>query len=172
MNSGAGFRLGRKAGLAVFAALLAASCFSDNSGPGDGPQPDPDCADLSAATFRDSTGNDHYKVISPNGGESFRVGDTMKVIVTSGVNDNEGLLELILFRDGRSRALAMPGLPRNAIDPRKDCVWRFQVPDSLGSAGGMVSLVSDSVKVRLAKYSQVGSVSDFSDGFFSILPPL
>lgn len=148
---------------------MAVSCFSGNSGPEGETDRDPDCADLSAATFRDSTGDDHYKVISPNGGEVFRVGDTMKVIVTSGANDSEGLLEIILFREGRSRALAMPGLPRNAIDPRKDCTWRFSIPDSLSSTGGRVSLVSDSVKIRLAKYSQVGSVADFSDGFFSIV---
>ncbi len=150
-------------------ALAAFSCTPEES------NDDPEtlsCADLSARTFGDSAGEDHYRVIAPNGGEAFHVGDSLTVAMTSGASDSEAVLELAVFRDGRSAFVAVPGTPRTRIDPRSQCRWKFLIPDSLGAVGRSISMVSDSIKVRVSKYNQSGLVYDYSDAFFRILPAI
>lgn len=156
------------------AALLAAACDSETGGPG--PQAAASCAELSAELSASVPGDasgepqDLYRVIAPNGGGIYRVGDSLEVVVASGVNDREGVIHLALFRNGEVGYYPLPGSPRTSIDPRKDCRWRFAVPDSVGLAGAKISLVSDSVKIRHARYNFEASVYDYSDGFFRILP--
>jgi hypothetical protein len=153
--------------LSCAAALAFAACDS-----ADAPPPDTalSCEDLSLRTFRDSAGDDHYRVVSPNGSESFKVGDSLRVLITSGFNDSEAVLELAVFRDGKSTFVPVPGTPRTRIDPRSHCRWNFLIPDSLSAAGKRISAVSDSVKVRVSKYNQGSLVYDYSDAFFRIVP--
>jgi hypothetical protein len=168
----AGVRTARKRFLmrTAFASALALAVFSCSTGESqDGPE-NLGCADLSARTFGDSAGEDHYRVIAPNGGEAFHVGDSLTVAMTSGASDSEAVLELAVFRDGKSAFVAVPGTPRTRIDPRSQCRWKFLIPDSLGAVGRQVSMVSDSLKVRVSKYNQSGLVYDYSDAFFRILP--
>lgn len=156
------------------AALLAAACNRETAGPE--PQTAASCAELSAelskSAPRGASGDpqDLYKVIAPNGGETYHVGDTLEVVVAAGVYDQEGIIHLTVFRNGEVGFHPLPGSPNTSIDPRKDCRWRFAIPDSVGSAGAKTSLVSDSVKIRHARYNHEGSVYDYSDGFFRVLP--
>jgi hypothetical protein len=92
--------------------------------------------------------------------------------MTSGANDSEAVLELAVFREGKSTFVAVPGTPRTRIDPRSQCRWQFLIPDSLGAVGKRISMVSDSIKVRVSKYNQGGLVYDYSDAFFRILPEI
>jgi hypothetical protein len=154
--------------LAAAAALAAVSCDSGTSAaPGDG---ELSCADLSSRYFKDSTGDGFYKVVSPNGGETYHVGDSLKVRVTSGENDSEAIIELAVFREGKSTFIPLPGTPRTRIDTRNLCDWGFPIPDSLSSGGKKTALVSDSLKVRVTKYGQGEFIYDYSDAFFRILP--
>jgi hypothetical protein len=160
----------RRMAFASALALAAASCTTDGSK--DGPET-LSCAELSAKTFGDPAGEDQYRVVAPNGGEAFHVGDSLTVAMTSGANDSEAVLELAVFREGKSTFfVAVPGTPRTRIDPRSQCRWRFLIPDSLGSVGGRISMASDSIKVRVSKYNQGGLVYDYSDAFFRILPAI
>lgn len=158
-----------RAAFASGLALAAVSCMTRES---DGGPESLSCGDLSAATFGDSAGEDHYRVIAPNGGESFHVGDSLTVAMTAGANDSEAVLELAVFHDGKSTFVPVPGTPRTRIDPRSQCRWKFLIPDSLGSVGRQVSMASDSIKVRVSKYNQGGLVYDYSDAFFRILPEI
>jgi hypothetical protein len=152
--------------LSVFAALAAASCMGDD-------EAEPaaaNCPDLSAKYFRDSVGDGFYRVLSPNGGETFRVGDSMRVQVTSGVLDSEAVLYLAVTRNGLTSSMILPGTPQGNVDPRNHCSWSFLIPDSLRLASGKkIPSVSDSVRIRIAKYN-FESISDYSDGYFRITP--
>lgn len=148
----------------ALAGLLAAACNSGNE-PSEGGL---SCADLGSRTFRDSVGDGFYRVIAPNGGESFRIGDSLRVRVTSGALDSEAVLYLAVTANGTTSSIILPGTPRTNIDPRSRCDWAFRIPDSLRAASGRnISLVSDSLRIRIAKYS-FESVSDYSDGFFRV----
>jgi hypothetical protein len=153
--------------LAGASALFLASCDSGADAPDDAAL---SCPELGAKHFGKPVDDGHYQVISPNGGEAFRIGDSLRVLAASGQNDSEAVLELAVFRDGKSTFVAVPGTPRSSIDLRAKCHWNFLIPDSAGASGRKVSLVSDSLKIRVARYGQEGFVYDYSDAFFSILP--
>ena len=164
---------GRKAALIALSAvfllsLSLSSCDSGTDAPGDAAM---SCPDLGAKYFGKPADDGHYQVIAPNGGETFHVGDSLQVLAASGQNDSEAVLELAVFRGGKSTFVALPGTPRSSIDLRAKCHWDFVIPDSAGTTGRRVSLVSDSLKIRVARYGQEGFVYDYSDAFFSILPP-
>ncbi|MDQ3002955.1 MAG: hypothetical protein M3Y08_17045 [Fibrobacterota bacterium] len=149
-------------------ALTAVSCESGSTGLA--PDGQLTCPELSSKYFRDSTGDGHYRVVSPNGGESFKVGDSLKVRVTSGGNDSEAVVYLAITRNGTLTTVILPGSPSGNIDPRNRCTLAFLVPDSVrGTSGKKVPLVSDSVRIRIAKYN-FETISDYSDGYFRVTP--
>jgi hypothetical protein len=167
-------RLGaRSKPLAAFAflavlALAAVSCEDGSTGPV--PDDRLGCAELSSRYFGDSASDGHYRVVSPNGGESYKVGDSLKVRVTSGASDSEAVVYLALTRNGTLTTVILPGSPAGNIDPRSRCTLSFLVPDSIrGASGKKVPLVSDSVRIRIAKYN-FETISDYSDGYFKVIP--
>ncbi len=148
----------------VLAALSIAAC---NSGTSAAPK-EASCPELGNQVFLDSTEQGHYRVISPNGGEVFKVGDTLEVVVASGVNDSEALVQLAVTVNGTLKRVILPGLPPRSVNPRAKCRIRFPIPDSLEAGfGSKFSLVSDSVRIRIAWYNNE-SYQDFSDGYFRI----
>jgi hypothetical protein len=160
----AGRRVPGWAVVAACAAAWLAACVAGNSAPAK----EPSCSELGTGVFLDSADQGHYRVIAPNGGESYHVGDTLEVVVASGVNDSEALIQLAVTVNGVIRQVQLPGLPPRAINPRAQCRIRFRIPDSLGTGtGARFSLVSDSVRIRISWYS-FDSVRDFSDGYFRI----
>jgi hypothetical protein len=159
-----GLRMGRYGFAACAAAALIAACVTGNSGH----DAEASCPELGDAAFPDSTDQGHYRVISPNGGESYHIGDTLEVVIASGVNDSEALIQLAVTSNGVIRQVLLPGLPPRAINPRAQCRLRFRIPDSVGTGiGSRFPLVSDSVRIRVAWYNQE-SYRDFSDGYFKI----
>ncbi|MDB5104786.1 MAG: hypothetical protein JWP91_2475 [Fibrobacteres bacterium] len=151
---------------AITALVLAAACDPGAGPKGDGPV---GCADLSSRNFGDSTGDGHYRVVSPNGGETFKVGDSLRILFTSGAQDSEAVVYLSITRNGSTSSVAVPGSPSSNIDPRTRCSMTFLVPDSIRAASGRkIPMASDSVRIRIAKYN-FETISDYSDGFFRIL---
>jgi hypothetical protein len=153
--------------LSLLAALSAVSCMSDDGGS----EPSAaNCPDLSSKYFRDSIGDGFYRVLSPNGGETFKVGDSLRVQVTSGALDSEAVIYLAVTRNGLTSSMILPGTPQGNVDPRNHCSWSFLIPDSLRLISGKkIPSASDSVRVRIAKYN-FESISDYSDGYFRITP--
>jgi hypothetical protein len=160
---------------AAGAALLSLSlwsCFGSDGG-STGPQPSAYCAEISDSIFpgADSLGPPMYQVISPNGGETFKVGGTMRVVVTGGANVATSVVEIWRFSHAGNQFAKLPGSPGTSFDPRKDCQFTFTVPESLASgagSGGKFSLVSDSLKIRVAHYSDGANSFDFSDALFGV----
>lgn len=150
--------------LSALAAVSALSCVTGNAA-SDG---EASCAELGSGIFRDSAELGHYRVVSPNGRESFRVGDTMKVVVASGINDSEALIELAVTVNGSIKHVVLPGLPPKSVDTHSKCRIAFQIPDSLGSGfDSRFSLVSDSVRIKISWYNH-DTYRDYSDGYFRI----
>lgn len=142
-----------------------AACTDPEPAPGDEPL---DCAALSDSLFppRERTGLATFKVVEPNSG-AFKAGDRMKVVV-SGVDYSSALVDFVVVESG-GEAGRIPGFPKNnGIKPRETCVFEFAVPESLVTIGGRtISLVSDSVKIRISDYSDPDSY-DYSEDFLSI----
>ncbi len=142
----------------------------DEGGTG-GPPPPParDCAALSDSLFPDSLrpGFAVFKVVSPDGG-SFKVGSKMKVVV-AGADYTSAQVDLVVFGAGGG-VVRVPGFPDDSsIDPRVLCESEFAVPESASTdRGRRISLVSDSIKVRISDYNDPQSF-DYSDSFLSIV---
>lgn len=155
------------AGAALAAAALLAGC---QDGGGKGPAPDKpiDCAALSDSLFpaAQRDGVARFKVVRPDGG-AFKVGSEMKVTI-SGVDYTSALVDLVVFGSGGGAA-RIPGFPAtNGIKPRERCEFAFAVPESVTTLQGRrIPLVSDSVKVRIADYTDPLSY-DYSDAFLSV----
>jgi hypothetical protein len=143
-------------------ALLVLSC-----GPSDTVQPTektcPELGDSLAAAVGGSTAA--YRVVSPNGGETYRVGDSLRIRAVGNINAANASLYLQIG----SRLVRPPGLTGN-LNVYGDCDMAFVIPDSLQTVFApvaMISLVSDSVKIRVESYSD-NTRRDLSDGNFQI----
>lgn len=148
--------------------LSLAICGCDGGGTETPPPPARDCAALSDSLFPDSLrpGFAVFKVVSPDSG-SFKVGTRMKVLV-AGADYTSALVELVVY-GAAGGVVRVPGFPDDSsIDPRVQCESEFAVPESASTdRGRRISLVSDSIKVRISDYNDLQSY-DYSDSFLSI----
>jgi hypothetical protein len=161
-------RPGRRTRAVCAAALISFSIWSCGESPS-GPEDvtSLSCSELTSRFFKDSSDQGHYRVVSPNGGESHKAGDSLIVILASGVNDGEALVQLDVRVGGVSRRGVLPGFPNKAVDSRTQCRLGFRIPDSLTVSSGRIALVSDSVRIRVAWYGHE-DFQDYSDGYFRI----
>ena len=123
----------------------------------------PELGDSLAAAVGSAT--PAYRVVRPNGGENYRVGDSLRIRATGNINAANASLYL---RIG-TKLVRPPGLSGN-LNLYSNCDMVFVIPDSLQTVFSpitMISLVSDSVKVRVESYSD-NLRRDTSDAFFSI----
>lgn len=153
---------------ALAACLLVLALFACDKAPSGPPDPaQSSCSDLTARYFKDSSDQGLYRVVSPNGGESFHTGDSLVVTLASGKNDGEALVQLEVRTGGVSRRGSLPGFANKAVDTRVNCHLGFRIPDSLTVSSGRIALVADSVRIRVAWYPHE-EFQDFSDGYFRI----
>jgi hypothetical protein len=155
---------------AVLIPLFLPSCDKNPAANGPGKLT---CAELSDSVFAgaDSSGPPQYKVLDPNGGETFRVGQTLTVRV-AGLNATESILEIWRFSPAGNQHARLPGSPDTSFNPRERCEFSFTVPESLatGTGSAKFSLVSDSLKIRVAHYFDGANRFDYSDSLFGISP--
>jgi hypothetical protein len=110
-----------------------------------------------------------YRVIRPNGGEQFSVGQACTVTVTSRRDANAGIRLKI---DKGKYSIVLPGMTAS-INPRSDSTFIFTIPDSftIVQGGGQtikVPSVSDSCSICVLDYTPSTGFFDCSDSFFSI----
>lgn len=152
----------------IFLGLLALACDKGATGP-DAKTP-LTCAEIADSVFPTQTGEPRFRVVSPNGGEVFHVGGKLKIILTA-AEDSEAIAYISIRGDGKTRKLLLPGSPRGNFNPRTLCDLSFTIPDSVNDGlGKNISLISDSVKINVAKYNAEATFYDYSDGYFRILP--
>lgn len=112
-----------------------------------------------------------FKVVSPDGGESFKVGDSITVRLGANSKGTSALAYLIIRTPVSVVRLRLPGTPATRdMNPRTDCDVSFRIPATIVESGAAISLVSSEVKIRVAAYNSETLYNDESDGFFSILP--
>ena len=126
------------------------------------------CADLGSSLAADSgTSHPAFRVIRPNGGEVYHVGDTLHVRVTGNLNLNNAQVKVFVGVPGNLLGDLVPGSAgsRNVF---QDCDIAFAIPSVLGV--GAIPLVSDFVRIRIEDYVNGPFYFDFSDTYFRILP--
>jgi len=108
-----------------------------------------------------------FRIISPNGGEMFHVGEQCTVKVTSRLSVSAAVLHVVIGR----YILTPPPFDIMAASLQGSSVVDtiiFAIPDSLQEmGGGMVSSVSDSCLMQIFDYSHPQYL-DYSDCYFRI----
>jgi hypothetical protein len=104
-----------------------------------------------------------YRVVRPNGGEIFHVGQPCTVTVSS-VREGRAMLELDI--DAGKEQILLPGF-LHSINPQTDSIFIFQIPDSLDDFGQMISTISSQCRILIMDYSD-HSFRDESDNYFEI----
>jgi hypothetical protein len=153
--------------LIACASLLLIQCGEDTVAP---PK---SCEDIGDAATRSAPnqGDPVFKVISPNGGETYKVGDSITVKLGSNAAGTSALAYLIVGSGATTKRLRLPGTPSNRdVNPRVTCEVSFRIPESIVESGVTFSLVSDAVKVRVAAYNSETLYFDESDATFRIIP--
>jgi hypothetical protein len=107
--------------------------------------------------------NPLYRIIQPNGGEAFSIGQPCTVRVTS-VRPGKGMLKLSIS-GGKIQTL-LPGFLAS-INPQTDSLFVFQIPDSIEAGGQNYSTISQQCKILIVDYSNP-SYQDASDQYFEI----
>ncbi len=112
-------------------------------------------------------GNPGYRIVSPNGGEIFSVGEQCTVKVTS-ETDGNAVVELVFGLN----VFTLPDFPM-AVNPRADSVFTFEMPDTFyeeisATETLATSPVGDSVLVRIHDYAGSDAYVDYSDCYFSV----
>jgi hypothetical protein len=150
------------------AAALLIQCGEEKA---TGPQ---SCSDIGDDATRSAANPSEpaFKVIFPNGGETFTVGDSITVRVGSNAAGNSALVYLVVKTPALTKRLRMPGTPSgSSLNPRTTCEISFRIPASITETDGTAySLVSDDVKVRIAAYNSESLFNDESDASFIIRP--
>jgi len=116
-----------------------------------------------------------YRVLSPNGGETYHVGDTMQIEIFSKVNARATLalrIDRYLF--------PLPGFEAD-FNPKQRNIISFVIPPALmksvwddvnnTSKDSAFSTVSNKCKIRLQDYSEKTEY-DESDDYFAIAPSI
>lgn len=158
------FRLKIAPFLIAGAALALVHCGEDEAGP-------KSCQEIGDDATRSAQNQDEpvFKVLSPNGGEHWRVGDSVTVRIGANSKGNSALVYLMVRRQGATRRLRLPGTPAgHDVNPRTDCALSFVVPAAITEGGVAYPVVSDTVKVRVAAYNAETLYSDESDAPFGI----
>lgn len=107
--------------------------------------------------------NPLYRIIEPNGGEVFSIGQICTIRVTS-VREGKAMLKMSIS-SGKIQAL-LPGFV-SSINPQTDSLFIFQIPDSINTGGQSYSTISSQCKILIVDYTNP-SYKDESDQFFEI----
>ncbi len=109
-----------------------------------------------------------YEVISPNGGETYHVGDTLVIQISASRS-----ARAIMYIHVEKERIPLP-LFETAFNPYVVRDLRWRIPPSVDMVGleGMrtISLVSNRCLIEITDYAESWGRSDVSDGFFTILP--
>ena len=125
------------------------------------------CAELGDSLAASAgTSTPAYRVVRPNGNETYHVGDSLRIRATGNINAANASLYLQI-----GTRLVRPASLSGNLNLYANCDMVFVIPDSLQTTFSPVmkiSLVSDSVKVRAESYSD-NTRRDVSDANFRIL---
>lgn len=152
--------------LALLAMVSISACTSETE-----PEPEKTCREL-GAELRQKVGGDNsaYQVLSPNGGEIYTTGDTLKIKVIGADDESDAQIN-IRFVDaaGTARQAIWPGLS-GSVNLQDKCEYSTVLPDSIMAGSTKVRLVSSQVTIRVNNYN-TPTFRDDSDSPFTIKAP-
>lgn len=118
-----------------------------------------------------------YRVVSPNGAETFMIGEICTVVVSASLDGNATLA--IEVQGGRY-STSLPGVT-GSFNPMQEALFTFSILDSFytevfNSGTGeveeiRVSFVSDSCRIVIQDYNLANQYQDESDDYFHIRNP-
>lgn len=108
--------------------------------------------------------NPFYRVVRPDGGEVFHIGDICTVAVASVREGNAALY----ISSGKTTVI-LPGFT-HSINPLTDSLYIFTIPENFIVNGKQRSSVADSCRISIRDYGEGNRYYDYSDGFFAIKP--
>ncbi len=151
--------------VAPFFAIGIVACGSESTGP----EATKTCRELGVELRSANPGTDPvYKVVSPNGGETFKVGETLKIKVIAANDASDALIKLrVEDNQGGPESVVWPGQIKG-FNLQDSCEFSLTLPDSISAGSRKVNLVSSKVKVQVENYQSGTSFNDRSDDFFSI----
>jgi hypothetical protein len=124
---------------------------------------------VSSALFTVHYSTPSMKLLTPNGGETFRIGDTMNITWET-IPGRTVWIMMELSVDGGKTWLLLDIGGHDGIKPDYSN-WgnvRWVIPESLPRGEGEVSLISRNARLRLRSYFDQ-SETDVSDGSFAII---
>ena len=99
------------------------------------------------------------------------MGDSITVRLAANAKGISAMTYLVVRNAAGTRRLRLPGTPTTTgLNPRTTCEVSFRIPETITESGIAYSLVSDTVKVRIAAYNSETLYNDESDAAFSIRP--
>lgn len=122
----------------------------DPNGPGDKPPPEP--------------GNG-ITVLSPNGGETFGAGDTIRIRWDADTNKVDDVLIRLLV-DGGEHEIVLTATESIYTSHEQWGEFTWVVPDE--AIHDTISLVTDQASILVHHYRYASEYRDYSDGYFSI----
>lgn len=165
--------LPRKFWLAMFVLSCGLfACSDDNDGATGPVQNEKTCAELGSELDKSKASGvaKAFKVIKPNGGESFKVGDSLKIRVISSENEKNALIKIRVVTPDGIQSVTWPGQTESR-NLHSACDFAIVIPDSLTAAvgGKRFSVISSDVKIRVEDYQQGSLYFDLSDAPFGIM---
>jgi hypothetical protein len=110
----------------------------------------------------------NYQILAPNGGEQYRVGDTLCVRVSA----SRSARAVIYIHIDKERIM-LPTL-ETAFNPFVTAEFSWKIPASIEKVGlngvRQISLITSNARVEIADYDESWGRTDFSDSSFAILP--
>ncbi|MBD3393943.1 MAG: hypothetical protein GF418_17545 [Chitinivibrionales bacterium] len=122
--------------------------------------------DTTADTSTSADNGPGFRVVAPNGGEVFAVGDTMRVRLTA---DQSARASVELQLEGGLICVPFPGVSQS-VEPTVDSVLTWCIGDSVAAGEQSFSAISASCAIVVRDYGMPDTYFDRSDGFFSIVP--
>jgi hypothetical protein len=112
-----------------------------------------------------------YKVITPNGGEVYKVGQVLKLKAIAANDEQDALLSFKLINSaGTTQAANWPG-QNESINLQDSCEFTLTIPESVSVGSRKVGLVSNKIWMRVQKYNFTNQFQDSSDASFTIQGP-
>jgi hypothetical protein len=163
----------RKTWIGLFALTCGLFACSEDEGGSTGPAvQEKTCAELGSELDKSKPAGiaKAFKVVKPNGGESFKVGDRLKIRVISSENEKNALIKIRIVTPDGIESVVWPA-QTGSLNLHTACDFAIAIPDSLTAATGgkKFSVVSNDVKIRVEDYHQGSLYFDLSDAAFGIM---
>jgi hypothetical protein len=150
--------------LASLALIGFSACSSE-------PEAEKSCRELGAELRKKVGGLDPaYQVLSPNGGETYTTGQTLKIKVIAADDEQDAQISIRFIDETNTVRVALWPDQTESLNLQDQCEFSTTLTDSILVGTTKFRLLSDKVKIRVNHYNLPGFRDD-SDTTFTIKAP-